>query len=408
MNGYICMVVDGSYPNDIRVRKEAEALVNSGKKVLVVCPSKISDLKEETINGVLVYRMGKNYSHFKKGIFDIVESVFNVNPFFYFNLKKVFKKYQINFLHVHDLPLAGTCYLFKSKVNKKLILDLHENYPEALKTWFLWKKNPFIRLKNKIFMNPVRWSKKEKKYCDKYDKVICVVDEMKEKLTSKFNIDKNKMLVVSNHEEKSFIDNFTKNTAQKIIDKDTFSITYIGGFGPHRGLDTAIKGMSTIVKSIPNAMLFLIGKGSKDVENQLKEIVKENKVENHVKIVGYRPFKEVSAIMSASSINIIPHNADQHTNNTIPHKLFQIMLSNSMLLVSSCKPLKRVVEKYDAGLVFEAGNSQDFSDKVIEVFTNFDKIAYKKENAFTAVMEKGENWDTESLKLIQLYDKLES
>ena len=408
MNGYICMVVDGSYPNDIRVRKEAEALVNSGKKVLVVCPSKINDLKEEIINGVSVYRIGKNYSHFKKGIFDIVESVFNVNPFFYFNIKKVFKKYQIDFLHVHDLPLAGTCYLFKSKVKKNLILDLHENYPEALKTWFLWKKNHFIRLKNKIFMDPVRWSKKEKKYCEKYDKVICVVDEMKEKLASKFKIDVNKMLVVSNHEEKSFIDNFTKNTTQKIIDKDTFSITYIGGFGPHRGLDTAINGMSTIVKSIPNAMLFLIGKGSKDAENQLKEIVKENKVENYVKFVGYRPFKEVSAIMSASSINIIPHNADEHTNNTIPHKLFQIMLSNSMLLVSSCKPLKRIVEKYDAGLVFEAGNPQDFSDKVIEVFTNFDKIAYKKENAFTAVMEKGENWDTESLKLIQLYDKLES
>lgn len=408
MNGYICMVVDGSYPNDIRVRKEAEALVNNGKKVLVVCPSKISDLKEEIINGVLVYRIGKNYSHFKKGIFDIVESVFNVNPFFFFNLKKVFKKHPIDFLHVHDLPLAGTCYLFKSKVKKNLILDLHENYPEALKTWFLWKKNPFIRLKNKIFMNPVRWSIKEKKYCEKYDKVICVVDEMKEKLASKFKIDDNKMLVVSNHEEKSFIDNFTKNTAQKIIDKDSFSITYIGGFGPHRGLDTAIKSMAAIVESIPNAMLFLIGKGSKDVENQLKEIVKENKVENHVKIVGYRPFKEVSSIMSSSSINIIPHNADEHTNNTIPHKLFQIMLSNSMLLVSSCKPLKRIVEKYDAGLVFEAGNPQDFSDKVIEVFTNFDEIAYKKENALTAVMEKGENWDTESLKLIQLYDKLES
>ena len=402
------MVVDGAYPNDIRVRKEAEALVNSGKKVLVVCPSKINDRKDETINGVAVHRIGKNYSHFKKGIFDIVESVFNVNPFFYFHLIKVFKKYQIEFLHVHDLPLAGTCYLFKAKVKRNLILDLHENYPEALKTWFLWKKNPFIRLKNTIFMNPAQWSKKEEKYCNKYDKVICVVDEMKEKLVSKFDIDANKMLVVSNHEKKSFIDNFTKNKSQNVIAKDTFSITYVGGFGPHRGLDTAIKGMSTIVRSIPNARLFLIGKGSNDVENKLKEIVKENKVEDHVKFVGYRPFTEVSAIMSASSINIIPHKADEHTNNTIPHKLFQIMLSNSMLLVSSCKPLKRIVEKYDAGLVFEAGNSQDFSDKVIEVFTNFDKISYKKENAFKAVMEKGENWDTESLKLIQLYDKLES
>ena len=402
------MVVDGSYPNDIRVRKEAEALVKAGKKVLVVSPAGKNDIKEEIINGVAVYRFGKNYTHFKKGIFDIIESIFNVNPFFYFYIKKVFKNYQIDFLHVHDLPLAGTCYLFKSKVKKSLILDLHENYPEALKTWFLWKKNPFIRLKNSIFMNPVRWSKKEEKYCNKYDKIICVVDEMKEKLMLKFNVDTNKMFVVSNHEEKAFIHNFTENTSQKIIDKDAFSITYVGGFGPHRGLDTAIKGMVTVVETIPNAILFLVGKGSVDVENKLKEIVKENKIDDHVKFIGYRPFKEVSAIMSASSINIIPHNADEHTNNTIPHKLFQIMLSKSLLMVSSCKPLKRIVEKYDAGLVFEAGNPKDFSDKVIEAFTNFESIRSKTENAYNAVMEKGENWDTESLKLIDLYNKMEN
>ena len=408
MNGYICMVVDGSYPNDIRVRKEAEALVKAAKNVLVVSPAGKNDIKEEIINGVSVYRFGKNYTHFKKGIFDIIESVFNVNPFFYFYLKKVFKNYQIDFLHVHDLPLAGTCYLFKSKVKNSLILDLHENYPEALKTWFLWKKNPLIRLKNSIFMNPARWSKKEEKYCNKYDKIICVVEEMKEKLMLKFNIDTNKMFVVSNHEEKSFIHNFTDNTSQKIIDKDAFSITYVGGFGPHRGLDTAIKGMVTIIETIPNAILFLVGKGSVDVEKKLKQIVKENKIEDHVQLIGYRPFKEVSAIMSASSINIIPHNADEHTNNTIPHKLFQIMLSRSLLMVSSCKPLKRIVEKYDAGLVFEAGNSIDFSDKVIEAFTNFESIRSKTENAFNAVMEKGENWDTESLKLIDLYNKIEN
>ncbi len=402
------MVVDGSYPKDIRVRKEAEALVKSGKKVLVVCPAKMNDLKEETINGVSIYRIGKNYTHFKKGVFDIIESVFNVNPFFYFGLEKVFKKYQIDFLHVHDLPLAGTGYRFKSKVKKKLILDLHENYPEALKTWFLWKKNSLIRLKNSIFMNPKYWSKKEKKYCIIYDKVICVVEEMKEKLVSKFKIDADKLIVVSNHEEKTFLDNFTKNTTQNCIDKDVFSITYVGGFGPHRGLDTAIKAMSTIVKIIPNATLFLIGKGSKDVESKLKEIVKENNVENYIDFVGYRPFKEVSAIMSASTLNIIPHNADEHTNNTIPHKLFQIMMSKSLLLVSSCKPLKRIVEKYDAGLVFEAGNANDLSDKVIEVFHNFKNLKSKTENAYNAVLKKGENWETESLKLIQLYDYLGS
>ena len=400
------MIVDGSYPNDIRVRKEAETLAENSKKILVVCPKKNNELAKEIINGVEVYRIGNNYTHFKKGIYDVIESVLNIHPLFYTGLKKVFKKYEIDFLHIHDLPLAGTGYLFKSKVKRNLILDLHENYPEALQTWFLWKKNPILRLKNFVFMNPKICSKKEKKYCIKYDKIVCVVEEMRQKLISNFNIDEKKLVVISNHEKTTFTQNFKEEASQNIIKKDCFSITYIGGFGPHRGLDTVIKAMPTIVKKIPNAMLFLIGKGSSDVEKKLKEIAIKNNVTEYVSFVGYRPFKEVASIMQVSNVNIIPHKENEHTNNTIPHKLFQIMMSKSLLLVSSCKPLKRMVEKYNAGFVFQADDVEDFSSKVITIFKKYDSLTIKKENAFKADTEKGENWENESLKLIYLYDTL--
>ena len=399
----ICMIVDGAYPNDIRVRKEAESLVEKGKKVLVVCPRKKNDLEVENINNVTVFRIGKNYTTAKKGIYDIIESVFDINLLFYFGLIKVFKKYKINYLHIHDLPLAGTGYKFKSKV-QNIYLDLHENYPEALKTWFLWKQNPIIKLKNSIFMNPKRWSKKEKKYCTKYDKIICVVEEMKEKLITNFGIDNKKLIVVSNQEKKEFVNNFKEKVAQNIITEDDFSITYVGGFGPHRGLQTAIKAMPTIIESIPNAKLFLIGKGSFDVENKLREIINAYKVENSVLFVGYRPFDEVSTIMQKTKVNIIPHLANEHTDNTIPHKLFQIMMSKSLLLVSSCKPLQRIVNKYDAGIVFKADDEVDFTKKVISIHKNYDVYQTKSQNAYDAVMNKGENWENESIKLVSLYN----
>ena len=400
---YICMIVDGAYPNDIRVRKEAEALTEKGKNVLVVCPRRKNDTKIETVNKVEVFRIGKNYSTTKKGIYDVIESFSNINILFYFGLKKVFKNYKIDYLHVHDLPLAGTGYLFRGKV-KKCYLDLHENYPEALKTWFLWKQSIVLKLKNKLFMNPKHWSKKEKKYCTKFDKIICVVDEMKEKLINNFGIKKEKLVVVSNHEKKEFINNFKKEVAQNIIDKKDFSITYVGGFGPHRGLQTAIKSMPTILKEIPNARLFLIGKGSFDVEKNLKDLTKKFNVENVVNFVGYRPFEEVSTIMQKTNINIIPHLANDHTDNTIPHKLFQIMMSKSLLLVSSCKPLQRIVSKYNAGIIFKADDSNDFSKKVIEIYQNYEAYQVRAENAFEAVMYKGENWENESVKLLRLYN----
>ncbi|WP_081817025.1 glycosyltransferase family 4 protein [Polaribacter sp. Hel_I_88] len=399
---YICMIVDGAYPNDIRVRKEAEALAENGKKVLVVCPRKKNDLETEIVNNVTVFRIGKNYKTAKKGIYDILESVSNINPLFYFGIKKAFKKYKIDYLHVHDLPLAGTGFKFKNNV-KKIYLDLHENYPEALRTWFLWKQNSVIKVKNSLFFNSENWSKKEEKYCQKYDKVICVVEEMKAKLIAKFNIEKDKLIVVSNHEKKSFADNFNEEVAQNIISKNDFSITYVGGFGPHRGLQTAIEAMPKIVQKVPNAKLFLIGKGSADVETKLRDIVKEFNVENSVVFVGYRPFKEVSTIMQKTNVNIIPHLSNDHTDNTIPHKLFQIMMSKSLLLVSSCKPLKRIVTKYNAGIVFNADDANDFAEKVISIHQNYDEYQIKTQNAFDAVMNKGENWEKESLKLFNLY-----
>ena len=400
---YICMILDGAYPNDIRVRKEAESLSENGLKVLIVCPRKANDLENEVINGVEILRIGSNYNNFKKGIFDVIESVTNINLLFYFGLKKVFKKYTIDFLHVHDLPLAGTGYLFKSKVKKRLILDLHENYPEALKTWFLWKKSVFLKTKNFVFMNPSIWTKKEKKYCKKYDVIVCVVQEMKQKLITNFSINANKLVVVSNHEKKEFVENFNHEIAQNIIKKEDFSITYVGGFGPHRGLDTAIKAMPEILKNIPNAKLFLVGKGNKDVENTLQSIAEKYKVSDAVSFVGHRPFQEVSTIMQVSDINIIPHKANDHTNNTIPHKLFQIMMSKSLLLVSSCTPLKRIVEKYDAGVVFTADDVQDFSTKVIAIFKDQKKYQLKTEKALKAVLEQGENWENESLRLLKIY-----
>ena len=398
---YICMIVDGAYPNDIRVRKQAEALAEVGKKVLVVCPKKSGDAEKEIINNVEVLRIGNNYSHSKKGIFDSIESITNINYLFFNGLKKVFQNYSIDFLHVHDLPLAGTGYVFKNQVKKAIFLDLHENFPEAMKTWFMWKKSKLLQIKNKLLMNPKLWAKKEKKYCEKYDKVICVVEEMKEKLVNNFNIDESKLVVVSNHEKKDFDQNFENtNSSDKT---DSFKITYVGGFGPHRGLHTAIKAMDKIKKSIPNAKLVLVGKGSVDVEEKLRAVVREYKVKNVVEFAGYKPFAEVSQLMQNTDVNIIPHLSNGHTDNTIPHKLFQIMMSKSLLLVSSCKPLKRIVETYDAGVVFEADNSKDFAAKIIDIYNNSASYLTKIENAYNAVMQV-ENWENESKKLIELYN----
>jgi len=399
------MIVDGAYPGDIRVRKEAETLVDGGFDVLVVCPKKKGLLQEETVNGVRIKRIGQHYSTVKKGIHDIIESVCNLNLFFYMGLKKVLKTERIGAIHVHDLPLAGTAYRFNAN-DRTMILDLHENFPEALKTWFSWRKSAVVRLKNALFMRPARWQRKEEKYCKRYDKVICVVDEMKEKLVRNFSINPSKLIVVSNTEKKSFVRNYAGLIAQDLIGQDDFAITYVGGFGPHRGLDTAIKAMPLIRNHIPQAKLFLVGSGHPDVLATLHALVHALGLESEVIFAGYKPFAEVASIMCSSAVNIIPHHSNEHTDNTIPHKLFQIMMTKSPLMVSSSTPLQRIVTTYQAGFVFKASNADDFARTVQRIYEAPQEASVKAENAYRAVTEGGENWEREGEKLVAMYKKV--
>ena len=51
------MLVDKPYPNDTRVRNEAETLINAGYSVVVVCLRKEGEPRQEIVNGVRTYRL---------------------------------------------------------------------------------------------------------------------------------------------------------------------------------------------------------------------------------------------------------------------------------------------------------------------------------------------------------------
>src|SRR5205085_322677 len=134
---------------------------------------------------------------------------------------------------VHDLPLCGTALKLKASDNVAVILDMHENYPEALRTWFAWTKNPIVRLKNMMFMNPERWTEHERKACIGSDKIIAVVDEMKSRVIEQHDIKPEKIVVVTNTEDKNFLlQEVDTNIYGSLNGK--FIITYSGGIGPHR------------------------------------------------------------------------------------------------------------------------------------------------------------------------------
>ena len=55
------------YPEDPRVRREAEALASAGHEVDVICLRRITESARETVNGVTIYRLPLDHQRGSSG-----------------------------------------------------------------------------------------------------------------------------------------------------------------------------------------------------------------------------------------------------------------------------------------------------------------------------------------------------
>ena len=400
----IGMLLNAPYPSDVRVKKETDALLASGFSVHLLCLRRSREKEKESINGLHIQRLKAGEGNVQLAVWDVIMSLTFVHPVFKKAIPNWLKENSISVMHVHDLPLVGTALEIRKKSGIPVIADFHENYPDALRTWFTWKKNPLAQLKNKLFLNPDHWTKLEKRATLESDRVIAVVDEMKQRLITDYGVPERKVTVVSNTEDKSFL-NQTQDPAIYKDYNNKFIVTYSGNIGPHRGVDTVIEAMQHL-KQFPDIVFVVVGSGSEAVMKMLKSLAVKYGVEKQVFFLGRQPFEKFYSFMKFTNANIIPHKSNRHTDNTVPHKLFQAMMTGKPVIVSSSAPLKRIVSATNAGVIFEADNSVDLAKKITELYQNKPLQEQLGENGMKATLQGTWNWEHEQKKLVDLYSSL--
>ena len=384
------MLLEAEFPPDIRVENEALSLAQSGFEVHIFALTfeRRPEL-ERWKPGVWVHRKFISRQVFKKIHISILKLSFYAAWW-----KKFVRKWQVrpDALHVHDLPLARVGKALAQKWKLPLVLDLHENYPAALGIW----EHSQTRL-GRLFLDIPSWRRYERDMVVEADRVIVVVDEALQRFRTA-QTPRDKFVVVSNVLN---LDTFPLQPKAAQAHGD-FRITYVGGFGVHRGLETAVQAMPAILKELPEAQLILVGSGRNLTD--LKELALRTGVSDRVTFTGWVPFEESARAIQEADVCIIPHLSIEHTDTTVPHKLFQYMYLRKPVLVSSSLPLKRIVEETGGGLVFEAGSSLDFSAKILQMARS-GYLQKWGEAGHRAVVEKY-NWEKESQKLVTIYREL--
>ena len=201
----IGMVLDQHFPPDIRVHKEAMTLANSGFEIHLLAIGRGKEPQFEDMRFIKVHRflnfsMGKFLSDLQITLNFVTD--FRM-PIWEHRIRKFALSNSINFLHVHDLPLFKSTYLIAKRLGIKIVLDLHENYPYAIREWK--RIGRFSSLKLKFIYDLKRWLEYERWAVVRAENIIVVVEEMKERLVEIHGISPKKIIVVPNTESFEFV-----------------------------------------------------------------------------------------------------------------------------------------------------------------------------------------------------------
>ncbi len=383
----ILMVLEKDFPPDLRVENEIKSLIKAGHQVILACFTFTGDHRNEIWNTCKIYK--KRISPFQ-----YKSSVGALKFPFYFqfwrkHLEEIIRLESPDAIHIHDLPLARLGSEIKQKYRLRFTLDLHENWPAFLR--ISKHANTFM---GRILSSNAQWEKYEIHSCHQADQIIVVIDEAKERLIN-IGIPKNKIHIVANYPVLADFDKLPfikKEGKQKIL-------FYAGGIGEHRGLQYVIRAIPAIIKDYPDIKLKILGEGN--YRPELEKIVKDLEVEPWVEFTGQVPYKIVLEELAKADITLIPHEKSEHTDSTIPHKLFQYMYAGKPVISSNCRPIERIIKSSGAGYVYLWNSPDEFAAVFFVSLKNKNFSADK----IKSEVERNYSWEAEQKKLITIYNK---
>ncbi len=342
----ILKIWDADYPWDIRVEKICRALAHQGHEVHLLCRNQRRLSSYEQWEYGHIHRLSF-FSNPTINFFLSFPAFFN--PLWFRAACKLINAYNIDLILVRDLPLTLTAVAAGRLRGLPMIWDMAENYSFLIKD--VWRYEPF-RVQNLFVRNPYVVKFIEEIALQVVDQVLVVVEESRQRLIVA-GVANHKIAVVSNTPDLSAIRNMPKtmDISDRRLFEKRYVVLYVGGLEAARGLDQVIDALAVAISAVPDLLFLIIGQGNS--EKKLKERVGELGLAEHVHFRGWVDFHRLLPFLKHSDVGIIPHFVTEHTNHTIPNKLFDYMSQGLPVIASNAKPMVRILRKEQCGFIFK-------------------------------------------------------
>ena len=384
------MVVYSHYPADNRVRREAEAIIDNGMSVDVICPIFVNQPKQETVNGVKVYRVGNFRKRGSKLSYIFEYGYFILMAFYKLMILHLSRRYKV--VHVHNLPdILVLSALFPKLTGAKVILDMHEIMPEFFMRKY--KKNENSR--------SIKLLKYQEKISSKLsDHVIVATPFLKETVSNR-STDASTCTTILNLSDTKYFNCRSNNNTRP---NNKFRLIYPGTLSEMHGVDIVINAIDLIVKErdVP-VELNIYGSGPQREKDRVISQIERLKLEEFVKMHKQVYVDEFADLLRTMDAGVVPKRGGTFAEEAISSKLFDFAAVGLPSIVSYTRG-DSLYFNDSMVMFFEPGNVKQLADCIVKLYNSKDLRRSLSENS--KLLAKKVNWNMMKEDLYAIYAKL--
>lgn len=144
-------------------------------------------------------------------------------------------------------------------------------------------------------------------------------------------------------------------------------ILYLGTFIRERNLDFLIRVLGEVLRQIPRAKLYMLGKGEMpEDEKSLKDEAKRLGIEDAVIFTGHLPMKKAWEYIRKADVCASPYYPTPILNSTSPTKLIEYMAMGKPVVGNDHPEQSLVIKESGAGIV-TSWNEKEFASAIIKI-----------------------------------------
>ena len=368
--GRILMLVENYFPQDTRVKNEADLLTNAGYQVSVIALRRKGQPRREIVNSIDVYRVPR-LELFKKtapvnvsrrALFGLklTASLGYLVEYCYFTVAcllvttYVFVSRGFDVIHAHNPPdtLFVVAIPFKL-LGKKFVFDHHDLCPELYRSRYKAQEGFYTEL-----LRLFEWCSLKLA-----DVVIATNESYKKVETERAHKDPRNIFVVRNGPNQMRMTPVAPSLRLRGMNKCI--LCYVGSLNPQDGVDYLLRSLRHLYCDLKRSDFHCVIMGTGDSLEDLRDLAGNLELNSCVDLTGFVSDEDLQANLAAADICVDPDPSSPLNDVSTWIKIMEYMASAKPIVTFDLKETR--FSARDAAIYVEPNKETEFAEAIAQL-----------------------------------------